>query len=440
MLGRKSFRASLLVGLLLCSAATGHGGTSPALVLGTLALFLVAAKVVGDLFERVKQPAVLGELLAGVLIGNLPLVGVTALSFVTTDPAMGLLAEIGVVILLFEVGLESDVSQMLRVGASAFLVATVGVVVPMALGYFGARWILPGATWHAHVFIGAILSATSVGITARVLKDLGKIQSTEGRIILGAAVIDDVLGLIVLAVVQGIVLGAAKPGGGLDAMGIAGIVGKSFLFLGGAIALGRPLSRWVFRAAQVLQVRGLLLAFSVAICFAFSFAAHAVELAPIVGAFAAGLILDEVSYKNLLGREEHGLEDQVRPLAAIFVPVFFVVTGAKVDLTVLADSTILGLAGVLTAAAIIGKQACSFAVLERGVDRLSVGLGMIPRGEVGLIFASVGTSLILPSGQPVVDKRTYAAAVVMVIATTLVTPPILSFSLGRKRKAPGYST
>jgi len=397
-------------------------------IIAALALILVLAKVMGDLFERARQPAVLGEILAGVLIGNLGLVGFDGLSFIATDEVLAFLAELGVIILLFEVGLESNVGQMLRVGASSFLVATVGVIAPMALGYFAARWLLPESSVYVHVFIGAVLTATSVGITARVLGDLGKVQTVEGRIILGAAVIDDVLGLVVLAVVRGIIEGAGR----LDAGGILLIIGKSLLFLGGALVIGPWLSRRLFRVAAYLQIRGLLLAMALAFCFALSALAGAIGLAAIVGAFAAGLILDEVAYKPLADREPVGLEEQVKPIATFLVPIFFVVTGSKVDLRVFADPATLGLAAALTVAAIVGKQVCGLAVVERGLDRLSVGIGMIPRGEVGLIFAAVGAALRLPDGTPVIDARTNAAVVVMVFATTLITPPVLSWSLRRR--------
>jgi Kef-type K+ transport system membrane component KefB len=397
-------------------------------VIAALALILVLAKVMGDLFERARQPAVLGELLAGVLVGNLGLLGFDGLAFIAHDEVLAFLAELGVIILLFQVGLESNVNQMLRVGASSFLVAAVGVITPMLLGYLTARWLLPEASVFVHVFVGAVLTATSVGITARVLGDLGKVQTVEGRIILGAAVIDDVLGLVVLAVVRGIIEGA----GSLDTLGILIIVGKSMLFLGGALIVGPWVSRKLFRVASYLQIRGLLLAVALAFCFASSALAGAIGLAAIVGAFAAGLILDDVSYKPLADREPQGLEDQVKPIATFLVPIFFVVTGSKVDLRVFADPATLGLAAALTVAAVIGKQVCGLAVVERGLDRLSIGLGMIPRGEVGLIFAAVGASLRLPDGTAVIDARTNAAVVVMVFATTLITPPVLSWSLRRR--------
>ncbi|MFH0902253.1 MAG: cation:proton antiporter, partial [Pseudomonadota bacterium] len=295
MASRKHLRLVGFVGIALacCASAPPGDGADPAKIMLALAIILMAAKLVGDLFVRIGQPTVLGELLAGIILGNLPLLGVHELGFVVDGETIRVLAEVGVVLLLFEVGLESDVGKMLRVGASSMLVAVVGVVVPMTLGYLVARAMIPQLTWHAHVFIGAILTATSVGITARVLKDVGRIQSTEGRIILGAAVIDDVLGLIVLAVVQGIVTSAADPGQQMGVGGVLWIIAKAAIFLGGAVILGGPISRRLFRAATYLQIHGMLLAIALAFCFLLAFLAHLVDLAPIVGAFAAGLILNE---------------------------------------------------------------------------------------------------------------------------------------------------
>jgi Kef-type K+ transport system membrane component KefB len=430
---RKPVRtAVLLTVLLLCMGVEGGGHDAETVprVLAALAMILVLAKVAGYAFERLKLPPVLGELLAGVALGNLRHLGFHELDFVGQEHVVRALAEVGVVILLFEVGLESNVAQMRRVGASAFLVATIGVVTPMALGWGVAHVMLPGESWHGHVFIGAILCATSVGITARVLKDLGAVQSVEGRIILGAAVIDDVMGLIVLAVVKGIVAGAAS-GGGVSAGDVLVIIAKAVGFLGVAVAVGGFAARGLFRFANRFYVPGVLLALALAFCFAVSYAAYLVGLAPIVGAFAAGLVLDRVHWGHLAEKEGHGLEELVHPVATFLVPVFFVVTGFGVDLSVLGDTEILGFAALLTLAALVGKQACSLAVTERGLNRLAVGFGMIPRGEVGLIFAAAGATTFLPDGQPVVGPSTYAAVVIMVMVSTLVTPPLLAWQLRR---------
>jgi Kef-type K+ transport system membrane component KefB len=430
-LPRKQVRLAIAAATVLaCAAFEGHDPDTVPRVLAALAIVLVVAKLAGFAFEAFKLPPVLGELLAGVTLGNLRHLGFEGLDFIGGEPVVRALAEVGVVILLFEVGLESNVEQMRRVGVSAFLVATIGVITPMALGYGVARVMLPHETWHGHVFVGAILSATSVGITARVLKDLGAIGSVEGRIVLGAAVIDDVMGLVVLAVVKGIVAGAAA-GGGVSVVDVLVIVGKAVAFLGGAILVGGVIAKTVFRFASAVYVPGVLLAVSLAFCFGMSYAAYVVGLAPIVGAFAAGLVLDEVQFAELEEKEGRGLEELVRPIATFLVPVFFVITGFGVDLSVLGNPSILGFAALLTAAALVGKQACALAVTERGLNRLAIGIGMIPRGEVGLIFAAAGATTFLPGGVPVVGPETYAAVVIMVMVSTIITPPLLAWQIRR---------
>ncbi|HKQ62116.1 MAG TPA: cation:proton antiporter [Candidatus Polarisedimenticolaceae bacterium] len=398
-------------------------------VLLALAVILLAAKLGGDLAERLGQPAVLGELLCGVVLGNLSLVGIHGLDPWRQDTALDMLSRLGVLILLFEVGLESTVGQMLRVGPSAFLVAALGVAAPFALGWGVGAVLLPDHSVYVHAFLGATLCATSVGITARVLKDLGRSRSDEARIILGAAVIDDVMGLVILAVVAGAITAAAG-GGGLSYGGVALTVLKATLFLVGALTIGGYLSPRLFALASRLRARGVLLALALGWCFLLSWLAAVIELAPIVGAFAAGLILENVHYREFARRGEHELEELVRPISAFLVPVFFVLMGMRTELRAFFQPGVPLLAAALTVAAIVGKQACALGVLGRGVDRWSVGLGMIPRGEVGLIFANIGLGLTL-GGERIVDPATFSAIVVMVIATTLVTPPLLKWSLGR---------
>jgi len=279
------------------------------------------------------------------------------------------------------------------------------------------------------------LCATSVGITARVFQDLGKLATREARIILGAAVIDDVLGLLILAIVSGAIR-AASTGGVLSVMDVGMIALKSLVFLIGAIVIGYFLMPRLLRGAGRFETRGVLLTFAIAVCLLLAWAAGEVGLAPIVGAFAAGLVLDEVHYRPRGGRTERDLHDLLQPVSTVLVPIFFVLMGMKVDLRLFARLDILGFAATLTIAAILGKQVCGLAVLERGINRLAVGLGMIPRGEVGLIFAGIGATLMLPSpagvDQPVITPSTFGAVVIMVIITTLVTPPGLKWSLGRK--------
>jgi Kef-type K+ transport system membrane component KefB len=281
-----------------------------------------------------------------------------------------------------------------------------------------------------HAFLGATLSATSVGITARVLRDIGQSRSEEARVILGAAVIDDVLGLVVLAGVTAAVA-AANSGTGLSYTGLALTLGKALLFLSISVAIGLVVSPRLFTLASRLHTRGVLLALGLAFCFFFAWLAHAIGLATIVGAFAAGLILEDTHYRDFTGRGEHGLEELVAPISAFLAPVFFVVMGMRTDLAAFARPEVLGLGAALTLAAVLGKQACSLGVFGSPADRLTVGIGMIPRGEVGLIFAGVGAQLTL-NGLPVIDPATFSAVVVMVVLTTLVTPPALAWSFARR--------
>jgi Kef-type K+ transport system membrane component KefB len=396
---------------------------------------LVAAKVAGEIFERLKLPAVLGELGAGIVLGNLVIFGFMAAEPLKTDATIAALAELGVIILLFEVGLESDLKEMMEVGWSSLLVAMVGVVAPFFLGWAVSAYFIPEESRLAHIFIGATLCATSVGITARVFKDLGKLSTREARIILGAAVIDDVLGLLILAVVAGAIRASAS-GGVLSLFDVGTIAVKSVLFLVAAIVVGHFLMPRVLRGAGRFETRGVLLTLAISFCFFLAWAAAKVELAPIVGAFAAGLILDEVHYRPAGGRTERDLNDLLQPVSTVLVPIFFVLMGLKVDLRLFARFDILGFAALLTIAAIAGKQVCGLAVLERGINRLAVGLGMIPRGEVGLIFAGIGATLMLPTtagvSEPVIGPATFGAVVIMVIITTIVTPLSLKWSLGRK--------
>lgn len=404
-----------------------------------LAVILVIAKVGGDIAVRLKQPAVLGELVAGVVLGNIHHIapGITFFAGFMDDPMIDMIARLGVLLLLFEVGLESTVGQMMKVGASAFLVAIVGVVVPMVLGLAVGELMLPDDSFYAHLFLGATLCATSVGITARVLKDLSAQNGVEARIILGAAVIDDVLGLVVLAVVAGIIT-AANTGDTVSVLDALWIIAKATLFLGGALVIGVLTSKRLFRAASYLRARGVLLATGLAVCFVLSWAADAMGLAAIVGAFAAGLVLEDVHWQSFKDRGESGLEHLVAPITSMLVPVFFVVMGMRTDLRAFTDPSILGLAALITLAAILGKQACALAALRpHGVvsfSRITIGFGMIPRGEVGLIFANMGLTLSI-GGRAVVSPRLFSALVVMVIVTTMVTPPLLRWSLGRASRA-----
>lgn len=392
----------------------------------SLAIILVAAKFAGHFATLIKQPPVLGELLAGVVLGN---IGIPFLLHLKDDAAIDMLSRLGVILLLFQVGLESTVAQMMRVGVSSLIVATLGVIGPFALGWAVGAWLLPNESVFAHAFIGATLSATSVGITARVLKDLGRSDSDEARIILGAAVIDDVQGLVILAVVTG-VIAAANVGGSVSYLSIAGVVAKASGFLIGALVLGTYLSPRLFSLASRLQASGVLVAVGLSFCFVTAWAADLIGLAPIVGAFAAGLVLEHLHYRDFVDRGEHSLEQLIEPIAGFLVPVFFVVMGLRTDLRVFSRLDVLGLAAALTIAAVVGKQLCSLGVVAKGLDRLSIGIGMIPRGEVGLIFANMGLTLTV-AGEPVVTPAIFSAVIVMVMATTVITPPALAWSFRR---------
>jgi len=406
---------------------SGHGG--PVLpVLLELIVILLAAKLGGDFFERLHAPAVLGELVVGMLIGNIHLIGVDIFLPFMNDTTLYLifqvLAEIGVIILLFEVGLESTVKEMMAVGMTSFMVAVLGVVAPFFLGWGVAAFFLPEESLYVHVFIGATLTATSVGITARVLKDIGKIDTREAKIILGAAVIDDILGLIILAVVSGIITAVSSGNGeGISSLSVLWIIAKAVLFLVGAIMVGNWVLPAFFRFGFRLRGSGVFLSFCLLVCFGLAYLAGEMGLAPIVGAFAAGLILED-------GRGEHSIHELIAPIAVFLVPVFFVRMGMMVDLRAFGQVEILGFAAALTIMAILGKQACSLAIFDKTTNRMAIGLGMIPRGEVGLIFAGIGLTLQL-NGHAIVSSDTYAAVVIMVIITTMVTPPALIASLKR---------
>lgn len=417
----------------LAAAQTGETGvahTDPVTsVVLALAVILAAAKLFGHVAVRIGQPAVLGELIAGIALGSFDLTGNGWFTGFETDQTIDILARLGVLILLFEVGLESTVRDMLKVGLPSLIVAVLGVAAPFVLGWGVGAALLPDRSVYVHAFLGATLTATSVGITARVLQDLGRSRSREARVILGAAVIDDVLGLIILAVVSGIIA-AANRGDSLSYAEIGLVVGKAIVFLFGALAVGVYLSPHVFGIASRLKGRGVLLATALVFCFSLAYLASVVGLAPIVGAYAAGLILEDVHFRDFVIRGEQQLEHLLHPISAFLVPVFFVIMGMRVELTAFTRMDVLGLAALLTIAAIVGKQACSLGALGRSLDSLSIGIGMMPRGEVGLIFANIGLALTV-AGQRVVDEDMFSAVVIMVIVTTMATPPALKWSLAR---------
>lgn len=409
-------------------------------VLVSLIVIYLSAKLFGELCARVNLPPVLGELVGGVVVGIsvLKLIvfpeglgegtdsliisflqGTAGLApdistkvFEAQSEVISLLSELGVILLLFEIGLESDLKELIRVGPQAAVVAIVGVVAPFALGTAGLIALFGIATIPA-VFAGAALTATSIGITAKVLAEIQQLNSREGQIIIGAAVLDDVLGIIVLAVVASL----AKTGE-IDILNILYLIGGAAAFLIGAILLGRLLSPYFVALVERMETRGQLLLSSLIFAFTLSYIAAAIHLEAILGAFAAGLILAETEKRN-------ELEEQIIPVADMLVPVFFVVVGAGTDLSVLNPTVPSNREGLIMAAfliviAIIGKVITGFTVFGQGeVNRIAIGVGMVPRGEVGLVFAGVG------SASGILSESLEAAIIVMVIMTTFLAPPLL---------------
>ncbi len=418
------------------AGAGGHGRFGP--ILFSLGVLVVAAKFAGLAVERWGQPAVLGELLVGVGLGNLvpTLFGNTGIAFVRNEPTLLVLAEIGVLILLFDVGLEADLRALFRVGWSSLLVALIGLVAPILLGWGASAWLVPNRPMLVHIFVGATLSATSVGITVRVLKDLGVTQRREGQIILGAAVMDDILGLVVLAVVSGAVAAQDSAGTTLSLLAVGGIVAWAFMFLGITVGLGRLLSRPIVRLAAWTGQPDMLLVFGLVLCFTLAFVAELIGLADIIGAFAAGLMLDPYGEGIRTHEEEATLAALLHPLSRLFVPLFFVLMGIQVNLESLASPRILFLGTALILCAFAGKLACALGVLEGEVNKLAIAIGMIPRGEVGLIFAGIGASLTM-QGQPILSEGMFSAIVLMVLMTTLIAPIGLRWAFRRSDASQG---
>ena len=394
----------------------------------SVAVILIAAKIGGDVASRLKQSSVLGELVAGILLGSLPFSFFRELG---ADRGLDTLARIGVLVLLFEVGLESTVRDVMRVGVASTRVAVFGSLGTLLCGWLAARLAMPGSGALVHIFVAAAITATSIGISARVLKDTGASHTTEAHTILGAAVLDDVLGLIVLAIVSGAVVHAGS--GGVTASSVFRLVIKTLGFLALALVLGVKLSPWVFRATARLRTGGALLALGLSFCFVLAWASDLMGLAPIVGAFAAGLILEESHSARFVGRGERSLSEQMEPISSWLVPIFFVLMGMRADLRALGDPPTLLLVVALVAAAVAGKFACA-AGAPRGADRVAVALGMMPRGEVSLVFANLGRSLRV-GDRPLLDARQYSALVAVVVLTTLATPFALGWRLERRRQA-----
>jgi Kef-type K+ transport system membrane component KefB len=412
-------------------------------VLLSLVTIYLASKLGGELSYRLKLPSVLGELVGGVLVGVsclhlLMFAGaqvssssllitvlqttaglessVSAPAFEIISEIVNTLAEIGVIILLFEIGLESNLKELLKVGPQATIVAAVGVILPFGLGTAGLMLLFHLPAIPA-IFAGAALTATSIGITSKVLSELGHLNSPEGQVILGAAIVDDVFGVIILAVVASL----AKTGT-IDVGQVTYLFLAAIAFLLGAIGLGNFFNKSFSKIVEALKTRGSIVIPAFIFAFLLAYLATAIHLEAILGAFAAGLVLEETDAHKALKAE-------IMPIADLFVPIFFVVVGAKTDISVLnpwvpSNREGLVIASFLVIVAIVGKVATAAVVSQKqGMNRLAIGVGMIPRGEVGLVFLGVGTTIgILPDALQ-------AAIVVMVIVTTFLAPPLLRWIL-----------
>lgn len=374
-------------------------------LLFTLAAVLVSTKLLGALARRARQPAVLGELLAGLLLGG----SVLAL-LDPSQPVLHVLSELGVVVLLFEVGLETDLKSLRRVGAAASVVGLAGVVLPFA-GGVGVSLAF-GASRLTSLVIGAALTATSIGISARVLGDLGRLQTDEGQIVLGAAVLDDIVGLVVLAVVGGLVAGDA-----VTLLGVARTTGVAVGFVVGAVAVGAVVARPMMQAVSRLRVAGAVGVTALSFAFVNAAMAAALGSAMIIGAFAAGLVLHPTP-------QRHEIEKWTTSLGHVLVPIFFASVGAQVDLRAMASLPAIELGAALIAVGVAGKVAAGYAPWWFGGRKLLVGMAMVPRGEVGLIFAQTGAFAgVLAGGQ-------FGAVIAMVVVTTFITPPLLGLIAG----------
>jgi Na+:H+ antiporter len=357
-------------------------------------------------------PGAVGDQIVSILAGP------QAVPLVLLVTALWIFSNLGVILLLFMVGLETTIAEMLEVGSRSLAVAIAGVAAPLLLGFAATEVLLPDAPLSLALFLGATLCATSVGITARVLRDLGRMQSAEAKLILGAAVIDDVLGLVVLAVVVGVVVS-----GEVQVGAVVRICVLSLAFVGAVLALGERLVKRLVPLMVVLERTHLKVLFPLVLAFGLAWLAGRIGLATIVGAFAAGLMLNEKAFAAEPELEET-VAESVRPLETVLAPIFFVLMGMQVQLSTFLSPATIGIALGLTVAAVAGKLVAGV-VAGRGVDRLTVGMGMVPRGEVGLIFVSIG------KGVGIIDEAMFSAVVAMVLATTLLAPVLLEWSIAR---------
>lgn len=397
----------------------------------------------GDLVEKIGQPPVIGQLLMGMVISAIGYMGVDFMTKIPQEATISFLSSLGAALLLFSIGLESNLASMKNVGINALLVATVGVATPFILG----TWVLGPIFFgdessSARLFIGATLVATSIGITASVFRALGITRSRAAQTVLGAAVLDDIFGLVILAVVAAIASGDEA-----NTRMVLELTLKAFGFLAIAIAIGtvaaKPVSRF-FRS--ISSSEGMMVSVAVGFALIYGYLAEVFGLEPIIGAFAAGLVLDAVHFDSfddpLIVSEIHEIQIQdeslrmqttavlqhakhmqvenlVGTLNHIFVPVFFVYTGMLIDIESLLKPELYLIALLVTFAAVIGKMVSGIAARGTVHEKLLVGVSMVPRGEVGLIFAATG------KGLGVLSDDLFSVIIIAIVLTTLVVPPVL---------------
>ncbi|MFH1236839.1 MAG: cation:proton antiporter [Candidatus Aenigmatarchaeota archaeon] len=384
-------------------------------VLLDFVLVLVAARLGGWFAEKIRQPSVLGEIIAGIMIGP-SLLGLINPAVAGQDAQFSfqfllLLGEIGAMVLLFQVGLESSLHKMMKSGSTSFCVALIGVVVPALLGFVYFYYFL-GQSFNVSIFVGGTLTATSVGITMRVLKDMGKMKTNDGRIILGAAVIDDVMGLVILSMVVGLI-GTTVVTPGQIIFDTARITIISVIFMLGSLWLGMRCMPKILGYLHGINMHRTFIVSSFVFLMIYGYLADMIGLAAIVGAFAAGLVFETLDTK------EH-FREKVKPVANLLVPIFFVMVGARMNIAALAAPETLPIILVLLAIAIAGKMAAGLGALRTKANKLAIGIGMIPRGEVGLMFAAMGLTVGL------ITMQLYSALVIVILITTLITPPFFA--------------
>ena len=375
-----------------------------------IAIILVAAKFGAEVMRRINQPAVIGELVIGIIIGYY---GLGLLPHFESGDVVSTLAEIGVVLLLFEVGLETNLDEFIELGSTSLLVALIGVVAPFALGFGSIYALNLGGEdqFGIALFVGAAMTATSVGITARVFGDLGALKSREAKTIIGAAVVDDILGLLILTVVAG-VLGSS---GDFSIVDLGVISAKAVGFLIAVVIVGRKLSKPIFNFFVKIPSPGTFVTGSFIFAMLLGAAAHFVGLHPIVGAFAGGVVAGESGMT-------HRIRDEMKPLNFLLVPIFFVYIGSEVNIQTLASLDVFLYGMLVSLLAFVGKYVSALGAMGKGLNTSLIGIGMSPRGEVGLIFVAVATTTL----SDIITGDIISIIIWMVIVTTVIAPILLN--------------